>query len=402
MSYSQVLLVDNGGFFPEDEPHKPAAWFLMDAMKVLGTDAVGLGERDLRFGVSFLTQNIKRAGLPVTCANLFDSKTKKPLVDPYIIKQVGRVKVGLFGLISDKANLGPGKDSLSVEEPGVAATNAVKDLRRKGATIVVLLSQLGKVESEDLVASVDGIDAVVVGHNTPLIQKGRMIKNTVACYGGEQGQFICRTAITLDAQGKMASGDAEAFILSPEVGEKADVAELVKSFEEGLNEQLRKEEMEKRAKIDSGSVENSPDHYLGSELCIRCHEDEGRQWKTTAHSVAWQTLVDAHSDANAECIQCHVVGYNQPGGFQNATVTPKLANVQCESCHGMGTKHDAFSVASASRVTQATCRSCHNQERDPDFQFDQKMRLIMHTNFSGETLAHKKDNSSKMMNANGH
>ena len=38
----------------------------------------------------------------------------------------------------------------------MAAQRTVAELRKKGATVVVLLSQLGKVESEDLVTAVDG------------------------------------------------------------------------------------------------------------------------------------------------------------------------------------------------------------------------------------------------------
>jgi 2',3'-cyclic-nucleotide 2'-phosphodiesterase (5'-nucleotidase family) len=57
---------------------------------------------------------------------------------------------------------------------------------------------LGKVESEYLVTTVDGIDVVVAGRNVPVLQKGRLIKNTVAVYGGEQGQHIGRTVLTLD------------------------------------------------------------------------------------------------------------------------------------------------------------------------------------------------------------
>ena len=39
--YGQILLVDAGGFFPEQDTHRDVAWFLMDAMHVLGVDAVG-------------------------------------------------------------------------------------------------------------------------------------------------------------------------------------------------------------------------------------------------------------------------------------------------------------------------------------------------------------------------
>ena len=39
MQYGQVVLVDNGGFFPEAPNEQDVAWFLMDAMHVLNTDA---------------------------------------------------------------------------------------------------------------------------------------------------------------------------------------------------------------------------------------------------------------------------------------------------------------------------------------------------------------------------
>ena len=109
-------------------------------------------------------------------------------------------------------------------------------MRKKGATVVVLLSQLGKVESEDLAAAVPGIDAVICGRNVPMIQKGRMVKNTVTSYGGEQGQYISRTLLTLDARGRVATGDNETFMLGPEIGEKPEIAKLVKDFEDAFNE----------------------------------------------------------------------------------------------------------------------------------------------------------------------
>src|SRR5262245_60567521 len=240
--YGQISLVDAGGFFPEQDTHRDAAWFLMDAMHMINVDAVGVGDRDLRFGLAFLREQAKRSQCPLTSANLFEKKTKKYALAPSIIKKVGTVKVGYFSLISDKVDLGPARDSLVVQEPPIAAKAAVADLRKKGATVVVLLSQLGKVESEDLVTAVDGIDAVIVGRNAPMLQKGRLIKSTVACYGGEQGQYIGRTILNLDPARKSSGGENEVFMLGPEVGEKAEIATVVKAFEDGFNEKLRKVE----------------------------------------------------------------------------------------------------------------------------------------------------------------
>ena len=245
------------------------------------------------------------------------------LVAPYVIVKKGTVTVGLFGLTSDKVDMGISRDSVTVEDPAVAAARTVAELRKKGATVIVLLSQLGKVESEDLVTAVDGIDAVMVGRNTPLLQKGRLIKTTVACYGGEQGQYIGRTLLTLDAGKKVVSGDNETFILGPEVGEKPEMLTLVKSFEDSFNDKLRKKEKERAAQTElnranggTGNAEQAVDHYLGGDLCQRCHKAEYEQWNTTLHAQAWKTLVDAKKDANADCIPCHVVGYKKPGGFQ--------------------------------------------------------------------------------------
>ena len=242
--YRQVLVVDNGGFCPEVPNQYEVAEFLMDAMKRLNHGAVGLGDRDIKYGYAWLKSQQQRTGLPVVCANLLDKKTGKPAFDPFVITKVGDVKVGVFGLITDKSDLGPARDSLTVQDPMVAAKRTILEMRRQGATVVVLLSQLGKVESEDLTTTVDGMDAVIVGRNVPLIQKGRLIKNTVMCYGGEQGQYMGRTVLTLDARGKVTTGENDMSILSPAVGEKAEVLELVKNFEDSNNERMRKTQTE--------------------------------------------------------------------------------------------------------------------------------------------------------------
>lgn len=388
--------MDTGGYFPMTDLHEDVALFLMDGMNLLGTDAVGVGDADLRYGLSFLRQNARAKGLPLVCANLMDAASGKLLFDPYVIKQVGTVKVGVFGLITDKGLYGPSSDSVKVEDPAVAAERAVKELRDKGATVVVLLAELGKVESEDLVVTVPGIDAVIVGRNVPILAKGRMIGSTVACYGGEQGQNIGRTLLTLDDQKRSVTGENEIFRLGPEIPDKPEVLELVKAFEEGFNEKMRKVEMEREAARAAQQADDSPTRFLGAELCGRCHQAEYDQWKTTSHSLAWQTLVDAKKDATPDCIPCHVVGYQKPGGFSSHVMTPDRANVQCENCHGIGTDHYAF-AAPPHEVTEEACITCHQGENDPEWNWEVKMPKIHHSNDSGETIKAKKTGKTSMM-----
>jgi hypothetical protein len=375
--YGTVFMVDAGGYFPEDDLHKDAAWFLQQSMMLLGVDAVGVGDRDLRWGISYLRENARANRLPVVSANLVDKATGKGAFPPSIIVARNGVKLGCFALISDKADLGPSRDSLIATDPAAAAKRTIADLRKRGADVVVLLSNLGKVEAEDLVTTVDGIDVVVVGKNSPLIQAGRRIKNTLAVYPGEQGQNFARAVLTLDPRRKVSAMEAEVFVLGLEIPDKPDIQTLVKQFEDNLNERMRKIEKEQAAERALASAENNPEHFVGMSVCERCHKSETEQWKTTAHARAWKTLVDAKKDADLECVRCHVVGFKQPGGFQTAALTPTMSNVQCENCHGMGTQHEAF-TKSPRRITEATCRACHNPTTSPDFTFAVFQPHIVH------------------------
>src|SRR5262249_54456772 len=257
---------------------------------------------------------------------------------------------------SDKVDLGPARDSLTVEDPAAAANRVIPEMKKKGATVIVLLSELGKVESEDLVTSVDGVDAVICGRNVPVRQKGRMIKNTIACYGGEQGQNLGRTIVTLDASKKMQTGENDVFVLGPEVGEKPDILALVKQFNDDFNEKLKQHQPPPPPPPVANVPGQPVDHFVGAQVCQRCHVAEYSQWLTTDHAKAWQTLVDAKREATPECVTCHVVGYQKAGGFHTADDATALGNVQCESCHGMGTQHVAFPAGGQGRGAAAARR----------------------------------------------
>jgi 2',3'-cyclic-nucleotide 2'-phosphodiesterase (5'-nucleotidase family) len=375
-----LLIVDSGGFFPVEADYEPAAAFMLESMKALGVDAAGLGESDLRFGRGFLLAGLARTGLPVTCANLLDARTRRPIVAPYLLRQVGRAKVGLFGLIAPAGDLGPSKDSLTVSDPLGTAQRTVAALKANGATVIVLLSELGKIESEDVANAIQGIDVVIAGRKVPLIQVGRRIHDTLLLYGGEQSQYIGRTLLSLDAAGRRTSGEAELFMLGPDVGEKPSVLASVKRFEDDFNDELRRRERERALEAsvgESGEDEDEPrDHYVGAEVCARCHASEYEQWKGTAHARAWATLVGRQSEARTDCVGCHVVGYQRPGGFHGEDDAPRLVNVQCENCHGMGTQHDA--TRTPAKLTELTCRQCHNETSSPAFSFAIYQPHIVH------------------------
>src|SRR5262249_6527651 len=156
------------------------------------------------------------------------------------------------------------------------------------------------------------------------------VGDTMASYSGEQGQHLGVITFSLGADGRATDALCSIASLDPGVKEEPVMLKAVKAFEDAYNERMR---LNERTPYGTDGEDDRVDHCVGGQVCARCHQAEGEQWHTTAHSLAWETLQRVKKDATPECIPCHVVGFREPGGFQTSSRTPHLVNVQCENCH---------------------------------------------------------------------
>ena len=116
----------------------------------------------------------------------------------------------------------------------------------------------------------------------------------------------------------------------------------------------------------------NPRGYTGSDVCSICHEVEAQTHVYTNHATAWSTIVKHGETRNPECVNCHVVGFDQPGGYSIEQAPAHLENVGCESCHGRGGPHlspDFVPVKDGVKNYEAVCRSCHNPTHSLGFEF---------------------------------
>jgi hypothetical protein len=119
--------------------------------------------------------------------------------------------------------------------------------------------------------------------------------------------------------------------------------------------------------------------YVGGAKCKKCHITHFRAWTKMKHAKAWDNLPkkfrspDRKDDQGRACISCHVTGFGEVerGGFKDAKQSDHLLGVQCESCHGLGSKHrekaDAAAKADQKLVPPflitrkpTNCADCHN------------------------------------------
>ncbi len=115
--------------------------------------------------------------------------------------------------------------------------------------------------------------------------------------------------------------------------------------------------------------------YVGVDVCTRCHAGPRAVWDRTPHARAYATLSSQFKEFNLECVSCHVTGYERPGGSAVAHVE-KLTNVQCEVCHGPGSRH-VLDPGDKSRIigrpSPSVCIECHHSPHVE--QFDPIARL---------------------------
>lgn len=119
--------------------------------------------------------------------------------------------------------------------------------------------------------------------------------------------------------------------------------------------------------------------FVGTKECAKCHEEAFEFWQGTKHGEAWKTLEDDGKHFDLTCVGCHVVGFQQAGGFCRLKDVEPFQDVGCENCHGPGSTHaeseDSDDIQLT--VTEKTCAErCHVPEHSDTFDFDKYIRKI--------------------------
>ncbi|MGZ6083993.1 MAG: multiheme c-type cytochrome [Polyangiales bacterium] len=120
--------------------------------------------------------------------------------------------------------------------------------------------------------------------------------------------------------------------------------------------------------------------YVGQETCAPCHTSAVAVWKKTGHSHAYKTIADESKEFNLDCVGCHVSGYDKPGGSTVTDVaTPNLKDVQCEACHGPGSKHieDPSSNPLADKPEETVCTGCHHPPHTDVFEYKARLDKVL-------------------------
>jgi 2',3'-cyclic-nucleotide 2'-phosphodiesterase (5'-nucleotidase family) len=140
---------------------------MITLFNAIGVDAVTFGNHEFDFGPDLLKQRMAESKFPWIGTNVrsADGSAFANTV-PNWTRTVDGITVGFLGLITpDTARLSSAGPSLSFPPVLETAAAAVKELRAKGASVVVALTHLTIEEDRELASKVKGIDLVLGGHD---------------------------------------------------------------------------------------------------------------------------------------------------------------------------------------------------------------------------------------------
>ncbi len=167
------MLLDAGDVF------QGTLWFTqyqgladLEFYNAMGYEAQAIGNHEFDKGPDPLADYIKRANFPILSANISaDASTSiAGLFKPWIVKEVGGQKIGIFGLTTEEtpaiASPGPGVTFTNYIE---AARKAVAELKAQGVNKIIALTHIGITFDRELARQVDGIQVIIGGHShTPM------------------------------------------------------------------------------------------------------------------------------------------------------------------------------------------------------------------------------------------
>ena len=371
------MLVDAGDNFGGiSEPEKRKSEVILRSMGAMGYDALGIGEVELNYGVDFLLDTAREAKLPLVCANLISRRTGKNLVQPYVMLKRGGVKVAVLGLMDDVLELtdprqSPG-DSLIIRDPIQVAHELIPMLKKK-ADIVVLLSHMGYAKSSKLATEIPELDVLVTGHSPSVNMEARKEGNALGMMTGSRGQYVGYLLLRMGDKKAINTYESKLVPLDGRI----KLSGLIEGFVNEYNTQEKKlSDVRSQREHEEALSHAGENRYLGEETCKRCHAETYGKMAQMGHAKAYAGLAKTNSDGLSECLACHTTGFGTPTGFTSASAVPDLKNVQCESCHGMGTGHKRD--GSYRTAGEKTCLVCHTKERSPEFSYKTYVRKIAH------------------------
>ncbi len=210
---------------------------IVTLMNLMKYDAMTPGNHDFNYGQTQLMTLAGKMAFPMVSANIKKADGSL-LLDPYVIKEIGGLKVGIFGLSTPETAYKTHPNNvagLTFTSPVDAAKAMVAELSGK-TDVIVCLSHLGLEEgtaytSKSVAEAVTGIDVIIDAHSHTSLPEGMKVGSTLIAQTGDYDKNLGMVELTV-AGGAVTDSKASHFTkaqaaeLTPDPAVAAKIAEL--------------------------------------------------------------------------------------------------------------------------------------------------------------------------------
>lgn len=218
------------------------------ALSAAGVQAGMIGKREFDYGWDHLKQALEHASFPVVLSNVVisDPEMERRIVRNLIIP-AGDLKVGFFAMLSPWVfSVAKRVDEMKILEDSEGIAREMADaLRRQGADVVVMLSNLSEGENHRLAESVSGIHAII-GRGVSQKEEAqlRYVRGpdgwlTVLAWGGSLGKFLGKLVLVTE-EGRLLEDRVSWQLLNvtPRSSSDPAVLQIATDYEDRLNKRL--------------------------------------------------------------------------------------------------------------------------------------------------------------------
>lgn len=233
------LQLDLGNFAAvgEDSAADLKTRFLWTKMQELGVDAAAIGDRELSM---WPTTEALIAGktIPVINSNLtrVDGGNAVPVAEPYRILNRNGVRIAIFSLLGSDAFAKielPAGVEMHCADPFETAAALVPKLQAE-ADLVVLMSEMGAVDTDRLLETIPGIDVALYGYNAGYVDHAEKRGETITQQTGTRGQYIGDLILILDPLNAVIDYESLNSMVDASHGIDEEMLQEVDDFETSL------------------------------------------------------------------------------------------------------------------------------------------------------------------------
>lgn len=328
--------------------------FIIKGMNSINYDAIGVQWRDLIYGDEFLINS----DLPWVWSNSSDKR-----YTPGRIIEKGSHKIAFFSWYDPEK-----------EKKSQALQAAIKEAKTSGAITILASDQ--RLKKAKKLFSFEHLDILLTKARGEPYGEPQLIDQTLILQPGTRGMYMAQLKLKLDQDNRISAFNHDTRSIPASIPDAPQLEPWYSAYNDAV-----KADFKHRAELQK-QRQTSTSPYTGGESCGSCHPRQLEIWKQSEHAKAYEDLVMADKAFDPACVVCHTVGFNQEGGFIDYPLTPELANVQCESCHGAGLEHAESGgqkqTTNHNWKKEQICAQCHYQEHSPGFNINEYWEKITH------------------------